>query len=58
MSELDISRFMSGTLEDSSYGSNDCPNCVYVVCLKSSVNGTRKLTKQKIQTNEIYWPSK
>jgi hypothetical protein len=24
---------------------------MYVVCLKSSVNGTRKQTKQKIQTN-------
>jgi hypothetical protein len=24
---------------------------LYVVCLKSSVNGTRKQTKQKIQTN-------
>jgi hypothetical protein len=26
-------------------------NRTYVVCLKSSVNGTRKQTKQKIQTN-------
>jgi hypothetical protein len=24
---------------------------LYLVCLKSSVNGTRKQTKQKIQTN-------
>jgi hypothetical protein len=31
---------------------------IYVVCLKSSVNGTRKQTKQKIQTNQLYWPSK
>jgi hypothetical protein len=31
---------------------------VYVVCLKGSVNGTRKQTKQRIQTNKLYWPSK
>jgi hypothetical protein len=30
----------------------------YVVCLKHSVNGTRKQKKHKIQTNELYWPSK
>jgi hypothetical protein len=31
---------------------------VYVVCLKCLVNSTRKQTKQKIQTNQLYWPSK
>jgi hypothetical protein len=30
---------------------NQCGNIFYVVCLKSSVNGTRKQRKQKIQTN-------
>jgi hypothetical protein len=31
---------------------------IYVVYLNGSVNGTRNQTKQKIQTNELYWPSK
>jgi hypothetical protein len=26
---------------------------IYVVCLKSSMNGTTKQTKQKIQTNKV-----
>jgi hypothetical protein len=30
---------------------NQLTRAIYVVCLKSSVNGTRKETKQKIQTN-------
>jgi hypothetical protein len=32
--------------------------CVISGVSKISVNGTRKQTKQKIQTNQLYWPSK
>jgi hypothetical protein len=36
---------------------NPIPVLMYVVCLKRSVNGTRKQTQEKIQTNSLYWPS-
>jgi hypothetical protein len=40
-----------GQAEDNVYGGTEGRDAMYVVCLKPSVNGTRKQTKQKIQTN-------
>jgi hypothetical protein len=39
-----------------------CALCILIMVVrgvsKRSVNGTRKQTKQKIQTNYLYWTSK
>jgi hypothetical protein len=54
---LDTSSYELTMTDTITYNLTDLPPCstlyvyIYVVCLKSAVNGKRKQTKQKVQTN-------
>jgi hypothetical protein len=51
MGEFKLNTELSITLIDARPVMRDKKDDIYVVCLKRSVNGTRKQTKGKIQTN-------